>query len=185
MSSRRNQEQAEQEPGFYLLGGRRNTTTVTETGYQVFVSLTFGLWGLILLVLIIRTRFSVDIDQQDIATTAGLAAGLSALALAILAFIHQVNAGERYLKLSLAVLSFLYVSSSLLAIIELMLYGTESRFHATVSLYVVFALVLVLGVFTIGKRLRFPLYVFSPFLTPVLLVLRISQDVLPTSAVYC
>lgn len=183
MSRQRNQEGSEQQPGFYLLGGRRNTTTVTEAGYQAFVSVTFGLWVLLLLVVIIWTKFSVDIDQQDIATTAGLAAGLSSIALAVLAFIHQVNAGERYLKLSLAVLSFLFVSSALLAIIELMLYGAESRFHSTVTLYVVFTLILVLGVFTIGKRLRFSLYVFSPFLTPVLLVVRISQDVLPTSAV--
>jgi len=183
MSSQRNHEGSEQQPGFYFLGGRRNTTTVTETGYQVFVSVTFGLWVLILLVVIIRAKFTVDIDQQDIAATTGLAAGLSALALAILTFIHQMNAGERYLKLSLAVLSFLFVSSALLAIIELMLYGAESRFHSTVTLYVVFALVLVLGIFTIGKRLRISLYVFSPFLTPLLLVVRISQDVLPTSAV--
>lgn len=183
MSSQRNQDGSEQQPGFYFLGGRRNTTTVTETGYQVFVSVTFGLWVVILLVVIVWAKFSVDIDQQDIATTAGLASGLSALALAILAFIHQVNAGERYLKLSLAVLSFLFVSSALLAIIELILYGAESRFHPTVTLYVVFALVLVLGIFTIGKRLRISLYVFSPFLTPLLFVVRISQDALPTSAV--
>lgn len=183
MSSQRNREGSEKQPGFYFLGGRRNTTTITETGYLAFVSVTFGLWALILLVVIIWTKFTVDIDQPDIATTAGLASGLSALALAILTFIHQVNAGERYLKLGLAVLSFLFVSSALLAIIELMLYGTESRFHSTVTLYVVFTLILVLSLFTVGKRLRISLYVFSPFLTPLLLVVRISQDVLPSSAV--
>jgi len=182
MFRRRNQDRPEREPILYFFGGRRSTHTITETGYQVFISATFGVWTLVLVIIVFWVRIVADIDQQDLANTAQVASGLSAVALALLAIVHELNSGERYLKLGLATLSFLFISSALLAGISLLVYSANVVFRPTITIYVVLSLIVVLGVFNVGKRLRWSLYIFSPFLTPLLVLVTISDAVLPTSA---
>jgi hypothetical protein len=182
MFRRRNQDRPEREPVLFFFGGRRSTHTITETGYQVFISATFGIWALTLVIIVFWVRIVADIDQQDLANTAQVASGLSAVALALLAIVHELNSGERYLKLGLAALSFLFISSALLAGISLLVYGANVVFRPAITIYVVLSLVVVLGVFNVGKRLRWSLYVFSPFLTPLLVLATVSDAVLPTSA---
>jgi hypothetical protein len=179
---RRNQERPEQELVFYFFGGRRKTTTITERGYQLFVTATFGMWVALLIVITFVFRFPVDIDQQDLSNTAQVAAGLSAVALAILAVVHELNAGERYLKLGLAILSFLFICSALLAGLSLLLYGSDVVFRATATIFVVLSLLAVLGAFNVGKRLGIRVYLFAPFVSPFLLFLSTPEATLPTTA---
>ncbi len=58
-------------PSFLFVGVRRNTDTITETGYAIFLSATFVGW--ILLLLIARFRFSIKISDADNYTYAAVA----------------------------------------------------------------------------------------------------------------
>jgi hypothetical protein len=167
-------------PSFLFIGVRRNTDTITETGYTIFLSATFVGW--ILLLLIARFRFSVKISDADNYTYAAVAAGLGAIALGILAVVHEANAGQRFLKIALGNLTFIFVSSCLCAILSITQFIKDSEVHPRVTLYLTFAFSLVFIASLSGRLLKMKIYVFSPLLTPILPLITTSDHVLPVTA---
>lgn len=167
-------------PSFLIIGVRRNTDTITETGYAIFLSATFVGW--ILLLLIARFRLSVKISDADNYTYAAVAAGLGAIALGILAVVHEANAGQRFLKIALGNLTFIFVSSCLCSILAITQFTKDLEVHPRVTFYLIFAFSLVFIGSLTGRLLKMKIYVFSPLLTPILPLITTSDHVLPVTA---
>src|SRR5712664_1427913 len=163
-------------PSFLFVGVRRNTDTITETGYAIFLSATFVGW--ILFLLIARFRFSIKISDLDNYTYAAVAAGLGAIALGILAVVHEANAGQRFLKIALGNLTFIFVSSCLCSILSITQFTKDLEVHPRVTLYLIFAFSLVFIASLTGRLLKLKIYVFFPLLLPILPLITISDHVL-------
>jgi hypothetical protein len=170
----------ESPPQFSFFGLRRNSETISENAYSVFLTVTFVIW--ILFLLLARFRFTIKISDADIYTYAAVAAALGSIALAILTVVHEANAGQRFLKIALGMLTFFFVASCLCSILSATQFTKDEATHPVVTLGLAFALAFVLTASISGRFLRVQAYVFFPFLVPVFPFITVSDHVLPVTA---
>jgi hypothetical protein len=157
--------------------------TLDEGDYALFTGAILFL-SLIIFAVVTILKLPIDVDAQDLGNTTQVAGGLSAIALALLAIVHEINPQEFYLKLALGMLSFFFLLSAFCATLALMLWGSQITATSQVSVYVIIALLVVIALFT-GGRLRrtkvrashrvrkLAVYTLTPFLMPIAIMIGI------------
>jgi len=96
--------------------------------------------------------------------------------------VHEANAGQRFLKIALGNLTFIFVSSCLCSILSITQFTKDLEVHPRVTLYLIFAFSLVFIASLTGRLLKLKIYVFFPLLLPILPLIMISDHVLPVTA---
>src|SRR5437016_4280490 len=80
---------------------------LAEAGYKVFSASAFFGWALV--VFIVRViRIEVTLTQELVTSLAGASVELSALSLAVLGILHELNKKDRWFKLGLFLVSILF-----------------------------------------------------------------------------
>lgn len=87
---------------------RPSRPILTEAGYKVFSATAFSGWALVVLVVWIF-RVEVSLSKELVTSLAGSSVELSALSLAVLGILHELNKEDRWFKLGLLLVSILFV----------------------------------------------------------------------------
>ncbi len=157
--------------------------TLDEGDYALFTGAILFL-SLIIFAVVAVLKVPIDVDAPDLGNTTQVAGTLSAIALALLAIVHEINPQELYLKLALGMLCFFFLLSAFCATLALMLCGSQIIATSQVSVYVIIALLVVIALFTGGglrrtkiresPRVRkLAVYTLTPFLMPIAIVIGI------------
>ncbi len=86
---------------------RPSRPILTEAGYKVFSATAFSGWALVLLIVWIF-RVEVSLSKELVTSLAGSSVELSALSLAVLGILHELNKEDRWFKLGLFLVSILF-----------------------------------------------------------------------------
>lgn len=86
---------------------RPSRPILTEAGYKVFSATAFSSWALVVLIVWIF-RVEVSLSKELVASLAGSSVELSALSLAVLGILHELNKEDRWFKLGLFLVSMLF-----------------------------------------------------------------------------
>lgn len=87
---------------------RPSRPILTEAGYKVFSATAFSGWALVVLIVWIF-RIEVSLSKELVTSLAGSSVELSALSLAVLGILHELNKEDRWFKLGLLLVSILFV----------------------------------------------------------------------------
>jgi len=87
---------------------RRSQPILTEAGYKVFSATAFSGWALVVFFVWIF-RIEVSLSKELVTSLAGSSVELSALSLAVLGILHELNKEDRWFKLGLFLVSILFV----------------------------------------------------------------------------
>jgi hypothetical protein len=86
---------------------RASGPILTDAGYQVFSATAFFGWALIV-VIFWKFRVEVSLSQELVTSLAAASVELSALSLAVLGILHELNKSDRWFKLGLFLVSILF-----------------------------------------------------------------------------
>jgi len=86
---------------------RSNRELLTEAGYKQFTATTFLGWALII-VLVWKMQIEIRPTRELVTSLGEAGVGLSALAIAVLTFLHEVNKKDRWFKLALLLVGILF-----------------------------------------------------------------------------
>lgn len=84
-----------------------NGPILTEAGYRVFSATAFFGWALVV-VIVWKFHVEVSLSQELITSLAAASVELSALSLAVLGILHELNKSDRWFKLGLFLVSILF-----------------------------------------------------------------------------
>lgn len=87
---------------------RSSRPILTEAGYKVFSATAFSGWVLVVLVIWIF-RIEVSLSKELVTSLAGSSVELSALSLAVLGILHELNKEDKWFKFGLLLVSILFV----------------------------------------------------------------------------
>lgn len=170
---------AESQSTAFVGRSRARTETIPLLGFRLFISLTLAIWATGVLIVFIYLRLHGYVTHNDFGVTSQLAAGLSAVALAMLQLVHGFNAGERYMKLGLAIVSLVFITATLAGVTALITLGDpKTPFHFTVEIL----LVVVLGVGAVIAWVPWHerrLCAAGGVILPITLWFSLSGDILP------
>lgn len=88
---------------------RPSRPILTEAGYKVFSATSFSIWTVVVLIVWIF-RVEVSISKELVTSFAGSSVELSALSLAVLGILHELNKEDKWFKLGLFLVSILFVA---------------------------------------------------------------------------
>jgi hypothetical protein len=80
---------------------------LTEAGYRIFSASAFFGWALVVFIVWVF-RIEVTLTQELVTSLAGASVELSALSLAVLGILHELNKKDRWFKLGLFLVSILF-----------------------------------------------------------------------------
>lgn len=130
---------------------RRKTTgqpLISKEPYRVGLSVNFLLYALILFGVVVVFDVPTVLIRDDFGGIAQVAASVSAICLALFPFVQAGGSTNRYLKLTLAVLSLNFVLATLFSVLVIAtteLYGS-GIFRQTLTVWVFIGILVVLGV---------------------------------------
>lgn len=164
---------------------------LSARAYRILVSVSFAGWGGLLLVFFYSGAFEFATKREDFLSLIETTAGLSALALAVLAFLHEMGSRDRYLKLALASLTLVFLLATTTGLLTTLTFPANEGFRALRFRFLVVGLVYVgvavsgVAVIRLAPFTRVPLekmakvqtaYDYSVFLVPVSAFALWSRD---------
>src|ERR1700674_4864481 len=99
----------------------RREQRLTPTAYRTSLSVSYGLWSVVVLWFAFEGEFHFHFKRDDFLSLIQTSGGLAAVALAILAYLHATDSVERYLKLIAAAVTVLFLITSFTGLLTAML----------------------------------------------------------------
>lgn len=82
------------------------SASLSAKNYRAGLSASFALWGCILILFFCLGQFSVWVKRDDLIALAQTTAAVASIAIAVLAYLHDVGSRDRFFRLFLAALAF-------------------------------------------------------------------------------
>jgi hypothetical protein len=86
---------------------------LSSKNYRVGLSASFLLWGCMLLLFFCLGQFNVWVKRDDLIALAQTTAAVASIAIAVLAYLHDVDSKDRFFRLFLAALTFVLLLGTL------------------------------------------------------------------------
>lgn len=134
------EQRRDDNPRFIFIQRSRNSRPLlTEQGYMIFSGSFFFIWLLFVFVLWIF-RIEIYPSKDFISSIAGSSVELSALALAVLGIIHELNKADKWFKLGLLLVALLFIGVVLAGFLLALTWRTEYDQPQQIEVYVFAAL---------------------------------------------
>jgi hypothetical protein len=142
---------------------RPNVAVLSSTAYRILLSISYSVWGGMLIIVGYTHRFTLSVKRDDFLPLTSTTAALAAIALAILTYLHENANRDRYLKLALSGLTSLFLLTTTTGFLTALTFGSgEKTLHVRLVI-LGFVYLCMSSAFPIGVTLR----KLSPFILSV------------------